>query len=588
MLIHRSVLCVLALLVAMPAEAGGSGRLSVRINTDALLNEMERSARVIAVVREDSATNQVERVEFSVKSDAGSADVTAVESNAYLHGAATLAALPKATPATLTVVLHDSASAPLTSFSGTLGTDGTVVLTADDTKDPSGGTDCASKTGCPDDTSDTSATAPDIEVLAAEVFAAAGGYELGLDLAGADTYEVAYAEVTVVESDEVTTCSKATGLCTTTGSTSTTTAEVGWDAIGAVWEAELTVEPEGVIDVKVKAFDANGRVINSLENIRSSLGAPWLDGGEGVNVLATDEDPLTGVGLMRRALSPGTQSVFTQGVGWAMVVNSGGWTSTTVPVDAKVELTDGDTITIPVNSYQRLSGDRQAFFDIFNDVEIQWRLGVGTVQVTGQIQNNGNLSLYAGSGSDLTTPQCSNGICVALIENSDGDYELAVSEYGSDATKLPDDLELTVTITDGSGEKDDFKTETVEFDDDITAVFANEISFSEDPIGLDLSGEVNLLGAADSKGKQKTLAKGKFYGSFSRDGDGDLNLAGADKNNVDAKGDILIGGEPIDFELTTDDNGDGVLNPPPLTPVFGNGSGTKNSASQNSGKPELL
>lgn len=45
----------------------------------------------------------------------------------------------------------------------------------------------------------------------------------------------------------------------------------------------------------------------------------------------------------------------------------------------------------------------------------------------------------------------------------------------------------------------------------------------------------------------------------------------------------------IDFELTTDDNGDGVLDPPPVSPVvFGNGSGTKNAASQTSIKPELL
>ena len=128
------------------------------------------------------------------------------------------------------------------------------------------------------------------------------------------------------------------------------------------------------------------------------------------------------------------------------------------------------------------------------------------------------------------------------------------------AAKLADELELTVTITDETGDKLYSETGTVEFDDDITAVFANEVGFSEDPIGLDLSGEVSLLGAGDSKGKQKTLAKGKFYGSFVRDGDGDLTLAGAEKSDIEAKGDILIGGEPIDIELTTDDNQDGVLN----------------------------
>lgn len=146
--------------------------------------------------------------------------------------------------------------------------------------------------------------------------------------------------------------------------------------------------------------------------------------------------------------------------------------------------------------------------------------------------------------------------------------------YGTDAATLPDDLELTVTVTDASGEELYAATDTVEFDEEITAVFANEVDFSADPIGLDLSGKVSLLGAANKKGKQETLAKGKFYGSFSRDGDGDLTIAGADKDVVQAKGDILIGGEPIDVEMTTDTNKDGVLNGPALaTYKTGNRSG---------------
>ena len=39
-------------------------------------------------------------------------------------------------------------------------------------------------------------------------------------------------------------------------------------------------------------------------------------------------------------------------------------------------------------------------------------------------------------------------------------------------------------------------------------------------------------------------------------------LAGADKDAVSARGDILIGGEPIGFERT-DTNKDGVLTAPP-------------------------
>jgi hypothetical protein len=50
----------------------------------------------------------------------------------------------------------------------------------------------------------------------------------------------------------------------------------------------------------------------------------------------------------------------------------------------------------------------------------------------------------------------------------------------------------------------------------------------------------------------------------------------------------VVENDPHPFELATDDNGDGVVTPPPLTPVFGNGSGTKNAASMTSARPELL
>ena len=552
MSIHRSAICALVLFVAMPMVGGGTAEAVTMPDGRIWIGGLKLKSRV-AIVDDGTASS----VTATIKSDAGDEDVTLVESDAWLHGAASFTALPEI-DAALTLTLYDSASASLMSFSGTLGTDGAVTLTADATKDTGGGGTCDAsyRTGCTDDTSDTSATTLDIEVLAAEVFAGSSGYELTLDLNGADTYEIAYADLTVTESDEVTTCSKEPRKCTTTGSSTTTTAEVGWDAVGAVWEGGLTLEPEGVIDVKVKSYDASGE---EIENTKVALGVPWIDGGEGVNVLALDEDPLTTVGLL------GFPANYNR-CGWSMhcrglAVNSSGWTATTVPVAAKVELTDGDTITIPVNSYQRGGGFRPAFFDIFNDVTLN--------RVT--IVSPGTQHVFANrmAWADMSSPTCSNGICFGFItpESREQDIFVHVSVYGSDATTLPDDLELTVTITDEKGNKVSSETETVEFDDDITAVFANEVSFSEDPTGLDLSGKVSLLGTANSKGKQKTLAKGKFYGSFSRDGEGDLTLAGADKNHVEARGDILIGGEPIDFELTTDDNGDGVLNGPPLTVI---------------------
>ncbi len=100
---------------------------------------------------------------------------------------------------------------------------------------------------------------------------------------------------------------------------------------------------------------------------------------------------------------------------------------------------------------------------------------------------------------------------------------------------------------------------------------------------------MSLLGAADAKGNQKTVAKGDFYGSFVRTSEGELTLGGVDKNDIQARGDILIGGEPIDFELT-DTNKDGVIEAPPVVflRVYSNGKGTRAVATSGNGSPGLL
>jgi hypothetical protein len=583
----RPLLLSLLALAPTSALAGKSApRSTVKPHLDITKNAASMRFRV-SPDRMEAGGEAVRRVAATVTSDAGGEDVDLVESDAWLHGAASLLALP-ATDATLTLTLYDSASASLMSFSGTLSTEGAVTLHANATKEvgDDGTCDASSRTGCSaaatsttsadTATSDSTATALDIEVLAAEVFAAGSGYDLTLDLAGADTYEIAYAELTVTESDEVTTCSKVDG-CTTTGSSTTTTAEVGWEDVGAVWEGDLTLSHEGIIELKATTYDEEGK---KIESSKAALGLPWLDDGEGINVLAIDEDPLTTLGLLKAFDSNKDGSIRSSDPAFTLAINSGGWSASTLPVSAEVELTDGDTLTIPVNSYQRATkgGD----YHLCHEMELMAGALRSKFTITG-----GSLEIHDAALLDLSTPTCSAGVCVTLTETDDGAYALAATTYGTDATALADELALTVTILAESGEELTCDTETVEFDDDITAVFANEVTFSEAPAGLDLAGKVSLLGAADKKGKQKTLAKGNFYGAFSRDGDGDLILSGVDEGDAESRGDVVVAGDPLTFELT-DTDGDGVVSPPPLAAVSGNSLGTKNSSSAASTKPQLL
>lgn len=523
MFMYRSTLCALALGLGVPL-AGGATAEAGWVKGMIGSNKSAKLPTFSALVPATEGTVALAQVSVSLKSDAGSEDVTLVESNAWLHGTATLKALPKA-DATLALTLYDKASAALVSFSGTLTSTGVVTLTPDATKDPS--TDCASKTGC---TTDTSGTTVDVEVLAGEVFAGTSGYELTVDLAGADTYEVAYGAFVVTE-----------------GKTATK-AEIGWEATGSVWDGELALDPEGVIESKVTTYDTAGK---KIESASFKLGEAWSDDGEGVNVLATDDDPLTVVGVYQKPdYTYSDATAYVARTSTVLAIVSEGWTATTVPVSAKVELNGGSTLTIPVNSYQR-----KGTLTMLSGIVSGPRLLV----------THGGTTLYDSSLTDLGERSCTNGVCVTFVEDEAGDYGLSVSEYGLEATKLADTLELTVTTYDKSGVKQSSEAVGIEFEDDISAVFANEISFTADPLGFVLAGKVSLLSASDSKGKQKTLAKGQFKGSFSRDGDGELGLAGVDKQAGASPASFLSAGKAVAFELT-DKNGDGIVSAPPLLP----------------------
>lgn len=491
-----------------------------------------------AAVSDDSS---VASVTAELASDAGEETLPLVESDAWLHGAATLTALPR-TEADVTVTVYDTASAALLTFSGTMGTDGAISLTVEaDT--------CTSRSGC------TDSGGPDIEVLAAEIFPAAKGYDLGLDLAGVDTYDVAYASVTVTEAGEsvcVATDEKGNCLKWTSTAGASTRAEVYWDEVGSIWEGAATLAHDGVLDVEVVARDARGK---KLETAKTDVTPPWLDGGEGVNVLGVDEDPLTGVGLVRNYDRCGwTRHCKAT---WALAVSSDGWAvGDDLPVDAQVELTNGKTITIPVNSYQR----RGLHLCFENE------LRAGLVDPGSRLTiRGGSVVLADQSVSTLTdSPVCVSGGCFLLVEDDDGGYGLAVTSYDADASRLVDGWDLDLTITTEAGESWS-ATDSLTFDDEITAVFGQEVSLAGDPVGLDLSGKVSLLGAANKKGKQSTLAKGKFYGSFARNPDGELALAGADKDEVVSAGSVVTAGDWMTVELTTDTNQDGRLARPPLT-----------------------
>ncbi len=531
MKLHRPVVATLALFVGLPALgfADADAAFIRRSVVKTVINANGSSNyRVAATVSDDTS---IASVDAELESDAGTEELPLVEADAWLHGAATITALP-ASDADLSVTLHDADSAALMSFSGTLGADGSVTLTADNAKF-------------------------DIDLLAAELFTAEKGYDLAIDLAGADTYAVAYASVTVTESKE-----------------RSTRAEFGWDDIGSVWEADTALAHEGFLELKVHARDARGK---KVETSKARLGAPWADEGDGVSALATDEDPLTRVALHRRRAAFHASRAATH----SLTVISDGWTSDTAPTHAEIEITDGDTLTVAVNSYQRV-GDCSSELD------------GGPCVLDGSLVTPGStLSITSGSltiadrsvVSFLDSPGCVGGSCFTLLDNGDDTYTLAVSAYGATTEELTDTAGFTFSVADANGEIVRSDELFVTFDDSISAVFANEVDFASDPVGLGLVGKVKLLGAPNARGRQETLAKGRFFAEIARDTDGDVELAGGDKDIVVSSGTVIVAGPEIGLE---DNEGNPDAPPAIQYGVAGNGSGTKNASSQTSIKPQLL
>ncbi len=551
-MIFSSTLLALAL-ASTTAEAGTPPIKRVRIReTD---NSMNYPALIVVSTGEVDIAGL--GVEVEVASDAGAETVVLAESDAWLHGAATLAAHP-AVDAGLTLTVYDAASVALATFSGAFAADGTVtpLVRAD---------------ACDDGRAPCEAL--DLTIRAAEVFAEADGtFVIGFDLSGASAYDVAYADLEVGGGgDDDGECASRTG-CDDTGGRDTgtpTVVEVALDDIGAVWTGALAHAPVGVIEANAQLVDDRGR---KLDTLRSKLGAPWADGGAGVNALAVSDDPLTSVALHSWQAYDGTcqeasdgrvqcggVQTFSGGVRTALLVTSEGWSRYgKLPLEASIALDGGDTATVPANSYQSAASAALAF----------------------EADPSGGWVVYAvddGPARRLATdgtPTCADGACLALSRSEARGWVLSVTAYAAVAAKLPP--RVVVAFPSAPAAEPGFYAPAVPsvdvaFDDSVAVVFANAVGFAGNPVGVDVTGSVSLLGPANPRGAQPKMASGAFHGNVARDEDGDLQLAGVAPGTVVAKGDILIYGEPIGIERTVREGT--LLVPPPVVLLQHGGGG---------------
>lgn len=506
--LHRHALSALVLFLGLPlggivasteAQAGGI-KVFWKFNAPDVTGSSLMRGNEAMVVVEDDPNNPVASVELRVRSVAGGEDLVLTESNAWLHGSAVLSNLPPR-EAALTVTLYNARRASFMTFSGALTSAGTVTL-----DEGSAPCDILSRVGC------TAVTEYDVQFIGGEAnFLSGQGYALSLDLAGADTHEVAYATVQVSGGEVV---------------------EVDLDAVGSVWTAESTLAHTGVIDLTAKSRAASG---STVDNLRAKLDEPWFNDGDGVNTLSAGSGTSVAVHRWGGDDSDGRQPGTWSGSSPIFTLVSEGWTTTSHPSHAEVELAGGETVTVPANSYQR----RHVFTGngpTFGRGNPEGRVTVGS----------GSVVFTYSSLADLGSPRCSAGTCITLVEGERG-YELAATTYGTDAARLPDTQDFAFVLYDTEGRRVASETISVTYESAVTAVFASALEVEGDPVGGDASGSVRLLRAPGSRGRQDLLSIGIFYGAVSRDSDGGLGLGGygtADWATSASSASILLG-DPV-------------------------------------------
>lgn len=545
-MIVSSLLLSLGLLPEALAGGGVSGiRVIVQSPSKQRVVELDGSYSFAVLTPDADAT--VARV----AAELDRASVPLTERDAWVHGTAALSAAP-ADGAELTLTVYDAGSAVLDTFTGTW-RDGAATLTST-RRDPDGG-ECASRVGC-DGTSDP--TTVDLEVLAAVVYPDGA---VGLDLAGADALSVAAATLTSIAStatDECVTWSR-TGACLAYATVSTRDhAEVAFDTLGVRWDSD-PVTLDGAAGLDVRTYDADG---GQLDLAKLDIAPAWEDDGEGVSALALDDDPSTSVALAKVCASWNAVDGTCQEASDGLVVVSDGWTrGEDLPATAAIELEDGEAWSVPANSYQVTTvvalGDVDP--DTIDGVAVD---GVSALVATDRPRRK------------WFTIEVTR---MAVVIQTDGATAWAsVTAWSDDPAALPTDAVLSVGGVDTA----------LAFDDEVAVVFAIDTSLPTDPHGLDLAGEVELQGEPGRNGKQKTLARGDFAGRFGVDADGELVLAGIDGTGRPAsRGDILIGGEPIDIEREV---GDDLVPTLPPAIVRKDGKGTRPVATTTHGKPALL
>jgi hypothetical protein len=312
-----------------------------------------------------------------------------------------------------------------------------------------------------------------------------------------------------------------------------------------------------------------------LDRASLTLGCPVEGLGVGTAAVPIDELPQTSVAFLSirevKELADILENQYSM-----MVLVSDGWDALKpMPQEAFFESDGGPEpfMRLPVHSVQRAGTATVSFAGD----------PTGHTYLVSTDAYEGGLPVVAGNNRST----CHKGRCFRLTQAEDGTWNLSGTAYGSDAANLPAGLEIQVHPRDEAPPPDE-GTLGLQFDPAVAAVFAQSVGFSQNPVGLELTGRVVLRGAPRPEGEASTLAQGRVRAHFAVDEDNDLTLASASRKGNQGTvvgtpfkiADILVEGHT--------QGGPATIVPPVIVIYEANGKGTRNVATASTASPQLL
>lgn len=310
--------------------------------------------------------------------------------------------------------------------------------------------------------------------------------------------------------------------------------------------------------------------VGRVDEAKGVVTQPWQDGGEGTSAILAQDDPMTTVALTsaHAAATKGEVKELADILKnqYRVTIVASGWNAAdgtcqeqsggkcsgpgTPPTHAELDIDGGPTLLIPAHGYQRAGA-----VDVTFDADPTGHTYTVSVDGESATFTVGSGQTYVISTNRRAFGQGKYGLELDNVKLVPNTITVWVTAWAPSPEKLPSDILVEIAPAKGkegapAAPAPKEPKQPVALDPDIAAVFGNTVHFTGDPVGANLTGRVALLRPYPGpKVRLVPAVKGTLRGQIASAVTGTLELSAVGKGGpIQSKGDILIGGEPIEIE----------------------------------------